>query len=565
MAILKEITGPEAGRQFRLDRPRVLLGRHPDCDIIIEVGAVSRHHAQVLLIDGEYFVEDLNSRNGTFVNERLIQSRHRLSQDDCLRVCDVSFAFQWGPSERSGTEEDDPSGWAVLVDDGPSNRSSTIMSRLDVSAQEGGMSPTSSAAVKLSALLEFTQSLGKALSLDEVLPQLLNSLFKIFTQADRGFIVLLQEDGQLVPRWTKMRHQDEDDTIRISRTIVNHVIDSREAVSAYDASDDERFEMSQSMVDLRIRSLMCAPLINIDGNVLGVLEIDTLDRRHQFQPADLEVLASVASQAAIAIDNAQLHDRAIQQRALELELELANQVQQSFLPQSRPQVPGYQFHDYYRPANQIGGDFFDYVTLPDGRVAVIVADVVGHGVAAALLMARLSSECRFCLATEKDPAQVLNGLNVKLCQDHIDDRFVTLVLVVLHPTRHEVTVVNAGHPAPLLCRPDGTAEEVGRERAGLPLGVVSDWKYEPHQFKLDPGHDFAMYTYGLNEAMDDEGELYGLDRVRRQAMSSPSSPGSLVTQLVEDVNRFVGSRAPTDDMCLVSFGRSLDAAGAPAK
>jgi serine phosphatase RsbU (regulator of sigma subunit)/pSer/pThr/pTyr-binding forkhead associated (FHA) protein len=564
MAILKEITGPEAGRQFRLDRPRVLLGRHPDCDIIIEVGAVSRHHAQVLLIDGEYFVEDLNSRNGTFVNERLIQSRHRLSQDDCLRVCDVSFAFQWGPAERSGAEGEESSACAVLVDDGPSTRSSTIMSRLDVSAQEGGMSPSSSAAVKLSALMEFTQSLGKALSLDEVLPQLLNSLFKIFTQADRGFIVLRQDDGQLVPRWTKMRHQDEDDTIRISRTIVNHVIDSREAVSAYDAADDERFEMSQSMVDLRIRSLMCAPLINIDGNVLGVLEIDTLDRRHQFQPADLEVLASVASQAAIAIDNAQLHDRAIQQRALERELELANQVQQSFLPQSRPEVPGYQFHDYYRPANQIGGDYFDYVALPDGRVAVLVADVVGHGVAAALLMARLSSECRFSLATEQDPAKVLNGLNVKLCQDHIDDRFVTLVLVVLHPTRHEVTVVNAGHPAPLLCRPDGTVQEVGREHAGLPLGVVIEATYKQHQFKLDPGHVFAMFTDGLSEAMDEEGELYGLDRVRRQAMSGPSSPKALVEQLVEDVTRFVGSRAPTDDMCVVSFGRTLAGAGAPA-
>jgi serine phosphatase RsbU (regulator of sigma subunit) len=297
-------------------------------------------------------------------------------------------------------------------------------------------------------------------------------------------------------------------------------------------------------------------LIVSDGRALGALQIDTLNQRHRFQPADLEVLASVAAQAAIAIDNAQLHERAIQPRAMEKELELAQQVKQSFLPQSRPEPAGYRFYDFYQPANQIGGDFFDYVLLPDGRIAILIADVVGHGVAAALLMAKLSSESRFCLAIEHEPGKVMARLNAKLCEDTLDDRFVTLVMAVLHPTSHELVVVNAGHMAPILCTGDGDVLEIGSEQSGLPLGIVPDIAYEQYAMKLALGQTFAMFTDGLTEAANENGELYGLERLRQQAATGLSSPRALVKRLVEDVQQFVGPRAPGDDMCIVSFGRA---------
>ena len=138
----------------------------------------------------------------------------------------------------------------------------------------------------------------------------------------------------------------DDDAI--DRDALTHALAQYHGVLSADAASDERFEMSQSIADFRIRSVMCAPLINSDGRVLGVLQVDTLNQRHRYQPADLEVLASVAAQAANAIDNAQLHERAVQQRALERDLELAQQVQQSFLPQTRPEPPGYQFFDFYQ-------------------------------------------------------------------------------------------------------------------------------------------------------------------------------------------------------------------------
>ena len=429
------------------------------------------------------------------------------------------------------------------------------MSRLDVSSRDSSVGGESSLAVKLQALLEVTRSLGRALALDEVLPQVLNTLFKLFTQADRGFIVLRRPDGTLEPRWTKVRHEDPTDTIRISRTIVSRVMDSREAVLSADAGSDERFEMSQSIADFRIRSVMCAPLVNSDGSVLGVLQVDTLNQRHRFEAVDLDVLASVAAQAAIAIDNAQLHERLVQQRALERELELAQQVQQGFLPQTRPELPGYQFFDFYQPANQIGGDFFDYVELPDGRTAVIVADVVGHGVAAALLMAKLSSESRFCLATEQEPSHVMARLNAKLCDDNNDDRFVTMVLAVLHPTSHEVTVVNAGHMAPMLRRDNGDVLDVGADESGLPLGVVRDIEYNQCHARLEPGQLIAMFTDGLTEAMNSGGQLYGMERIRQHVAAAAGSPQELVQDLIVDIREFTEQVAPNDDMCIVCFGR----------
>ena len=188
-------------------------------------------------------------------------------------------------------------------------------------------------------------------------------------------------------------------------------------------------------------------------------------------------------------------------------------------------------------------------------MAILIADVVGHGVAAALLMAKLSSESRFCLAIEHEPAKVMARLNAKLCDDALDDRFVTLVMAVLHPTSHELVVVNAGHMAPILCTGDGEVLEIGSAQSGLPLGIVRDIEYQQYPMQLAMGQTFAMFTDGLTEAMNESGELYGLERLRRRAAAGVSSPRALVKRLIRDVQDFLGQCAPGDDMCIVCFGR----------
>lgn len=563
MPALNVNNGPEAGKKYELTLPEYILGRHPECTIVIDVGAVSRHHCKVYKEAQSYWVEDLKSRNGTFVNEQQIVNKHRLQDGDQVRVCDVSFTYR-GDAKPAGLGSslfapklDESSFRAVLVDDADDSGSSTIMSKLDVRSGRSGAMLAASPEAKLKALIEITQSLGRAVSLDAVLPQVLDSLFRIFVQADRGFIGLIdKETSKLIPRWTKLRRADSDETIRISRTISKQVLESKEAILSADAASDSRFEMSQSIADFRIRSMMCAPLVDSDNNAMGILQIDTMDQRQRFTESDLELLVSAASQASIAIDNAQLHDEAIKQRTMERDLELAREVQRAFLPEKPPRITGYEFYDYYQAANEVGGDYYDYIDLPEGRVAVIVADVVGHGVAAAMLMAKLSAEARFCLLTETNPAAAVNRLNNKMSRLQLD-RFVTFVMTVLDPKANTATIVNAGHMAPILRRVNGRLEEPSGEEAGLPLGVMEDTEYEAVQVQIHSGDSMTMYTDGIDEAMNRDGTQYTIERMRQMVKDSDGSPRGIGEPLLADVRQHLNGKAQDDDMCLVCLRRTV--------
>lgn len=558
MAVLQVLKGLNPGQIFPLDGEKMVLGRHPDCDIVLDVGAVSRQHAQIIASGGDYFVEDLHSRNGTLVNGQLIQGRHKLQENDRVKICDLLFTFhsdQPGSttSQRRRAEEQE----ALLVDD-EGGAPSTIMSKLDISSSEAGLRMSVRPEVKLRALLELTQSLGKALVLDDVLHKILDSLFKIFSQADRGFVVLrMHEGGPLVPKAVKHRRPGAEETIRISRTIVNQVMTTKEAILSADATSDSRFDMSQSIADFRIRSMMCAPLVDSEGKALGVIQIDTLDQRSRFKQEDLDVLASVAQQAAITVENSQLHERALVQQRLERDLELAHQVQRGFLPSGPPKIEGYEFFDYYDSALQLGGDYYDYVELPGGRLAIIVADVAGKGVPAALLMAKLSADVRYCLASEPRPDQAVNRINAAFATSGWQDRFVTMVLAVLDPNVHKVTIVNAGHMPPYWLRSSGELHTPSADEAGPPLGVADEYEYDPVVITLAPGESLCMFTDGISEALNASGELFGLDRLRKQLGGESAGVQAIGRQLLDGVHKFVGNQPQSDDMCVACVGRVL--------
>jgi sigma-B regulation protein RsbU (phosphoserine phosphatase) len=570
MAYLALTNDPEVGKRYALDASEVTIGRHPECEIpVMDSGRVSRRHAKVIRDKRTYFIKDLGSRNGTFLNgERVGSQLKRLKDGDQLRICDLEFVFHDDSIQPNGTSAArgssgtvDPDGSsssnkAIIVDDEISeDSSSTILSKLDVTGgSEGGFRMTANTEARLAALMEITRNLGGALNLDQVLPQVLNSLFKIFLQADRGFIVLRTEEGELIPRWTTTRKSVQDETIRISRSIVKRVMDTKEAILSHDVRQDDRIDMTQSIAELKIRSMMCAPLVDSEGNALGVLQVDTLDQRKRFQEEDLDVLASVAVQAGVAIDNAQLHERALHQKEIEQDLELANEVQRAFLPQGHPEIEGYRFFDFYRPANHVGGDYYDYVMLPDGRTAVVVADVVGHGIAAAMMMAKVAAEAKYCLASETDSAAAITRLNNNISSMQID-RFTTVVMTVLDPRKHEVTIVNAGHMAPIWRKANGQIEEPGNDLSGLPVGIVPGLNYNKKTIHLEPGDVLALYTDGINEAMDASGQQYTIDKLREHLGKAGDDITATGNTIISDVLQHVGPRPQADDMCLVMVRR----------
>ena len=343
------------------------------------------------------------------------------------------------------------------------------------------------------ALVEISNNLSKTLDLDQLLPKIADNLFQLFRQADRAFVILREEVtdrdktvDRLIPKVIKTRRPQDETTASYSRSIVRECLKTVQAFLCEDASTDQRFTMSQSIADFRIRSVMCAPLWSQDdaNKAFGVVQVDTQDRSKKFTHDDLDLLVAVANQASIALENARLHEDLLARERLRRDLELAQQVQLSFLPRQEPQVAGYEFYAYYEPAQEVGGDYYDFIPLPPApekgtvplsakgqptlpgpdqqRWAIMLGDVAGKGVPAALLMAKLSSEARFCLLSRSDPAEAITVLNDLLCQHTSQmDRFVTLAAAVLDPAAHSLTLVNAGHPLPLICRPSTEKVEEG--------------------------------------------------------------------------------------------------------
>lgn len=558
MAKLKVVQGGEVGREYIVRPGESIMGRSPECDIVLDVAAVSRHHATVVHHDNRYYIRDSGSRNGTFVNGERVAGQRELQHGDYLTICDIQFLFESAPPAAPVLAR--AMGGPTLL--GPvaaadEEGGSTIMAMIDVAP---GLSSSFHFSAKpetqLQAMIEISNSLGRALSVDEILPKLLDSLFKIFVQADRGFVIMRPKpEAPLVPVAAKARRGDDDQEMRFSRTIVQRAMEERQAILTADAATDARFNMAQSISDIQIRSLICAPMVTVDGRALGVIQIDTSDQRSRFTDQDLQVLAGVANQAAIAMDNARMHEEAERRRALERDLDLARQMQQSLLPSAAPSTEGYHFFQYYQSAYQVGGDYYDYVMLPNERFAAVVGDVAGKGVSAAIIMAKLSSDVRFWLAREQDPVCAMREINAAFCRYGWDDRFVTMVIAIVDPRENLLTLVNAGHMPPLLRSSTGQVQEIGGDQAGLPIGVIDDFQFEAFRRSLDPGDLVTIFTDGFSEAMNAKLEQFGLERLAEIVGDPQLGADAVGPHILQQVRQFAGDFPQSDDMCLVCLGR----------
>lgn len=243
---------------------------------------------------------------------------------------------------------------------------------------------------------------------------------------------------------------------------------------------------------------------------------------------------------------------------LKLDLELAREVQRGLLPPRLPEVPGYEFFAYYEPAFEVGGDYYDFIPLPRQRLAVLLGDVAGKGVVAALLMAKLSADARFCMLTEPDLVAAVTKLNSLMNQSGIADRFMTLVAAVLDPGNHTVTLVNAGHPSPLFYRRSTRTAEVaiGNEAAGLPIGVLDGYEYAFCQVSLEPGDCILAFTDGVTEATDVNDIQLQMKGVYAAVRGEAYSPRALGERLVQAVRQFAAGRSQSDDIAVVGFGRT---------
>ncbi len=557
MAFLLTLKGSKPGERVPLNGDRIVLGRDPSCDIVIAGNAVSRKHARINQTNGQYAIEDGDgagnpSRNKTFVNNEEVPFPGQvvLHNNDRIKICDFLCTFHdskpWSPGETAdeegegGEETEPPSSVEAAV--------SHLSSNLLLEAQP---------AEKLKAILDISSALSKTLELEQLLPKMVDALFNLFKQADRGFIILWDEaTKKLIPKVIKTRRPQDEANARFSRSIVRQCVENVQALLSDDAAQDKRFAMSQSIADFSIRSVMCAPLWTQGDKAVGVIQVDTQDRRKKFTQDDLNLLIGVASQASIALENAKLHQQEVARARLDRDLQLARDVQRSFLPSQLPEVPGYEFFAYYESALEVSGDYYDFVPLPGGRLGIMLGDVAGKGVAAALLMAKFSADARSCLLTNAVPAVAVTQLNTGMHQSGLTDRFVTLAAAVVDPATHSVTLVNAGHPSPMLRRASGELLEAApKEVAGLPIGVLDGYEYGGCEIRLEPGDTLLIFSDGVPDAMDIREKAFGSSGIEAAIAGSGLTARALGERVVKAVKQHAAGRSQFDDITLVAFGR----------
>ncbi len=566
LILLKSPAGVAPGETIRLDGDLLVIGRDADtCQIVIPHHAVSRKHAQISQAQGIYYIEDLKSRNHTYVNNKEVAGRAALKAEDKIKICDFLFRFHDEKAAAKPIPLPDTNAEDEGEDD-PGAMTTIEATKSPVSAQAFlELAPSD----RLRALLEISTGMSKgSLELPPLLESIARTLFDVFKQADRCFVILLDDTGKPIPKVTKSRRPGADDT-RFSKTIVRKTVESLQSYLSEDASSDASLGPAASIAEFKIRSVMCVPLASSEGRPLGALQLDTQDRVKKFRDDDLSMLTIVANLASVAIEKSKLHETLLYREKERKEIELARTVQLGFLPQTTPDLIGFEFYHHYSPAQTVGGDYFDYIQLPNNRLAIVVGDVAGKGVPAALLVAKLSSEVRFCLLTEPDPARAINLLNDQMMRGGLGDRFVTLAVVILDPAANLVTLVNAGHMNPLLYRAKDASitDAISNDLSGLPLGVMPGFEYESVTLELDEGDTITIFTDGVTDAMSPGGELFGDDAVKKfLTLDDPiaadgTRPKLSGERLVNGVRRHAKGRPQNDDIAIVCFGRLEDGVG----
>ncbi|MEM7811236.1 MAG: SpoIIE family protein phosphatase [Planctomycetota bacterium] len=552
---------------FELSDADAVIGRLPDNAIWVNQQMVSRRHAKVVPDGDGYAIEDLGSGNGTFVNGKRIEGRTVLVNADRVRLGPVLFRYEdpdqkspdpFGETLTNSGLDTDATGFEtdISVDIAEGERDqATIMASLGTASGFGRIDIRPEQ--KLKAVVTLSRAIAGQSDIKVLLPSVLDSLFEIFPAADRGCILVREPGRGLVPAAQKLRQAGSDDSVRLSKTVINKIVESKQGQLWADAASDDSFSASESIASLSIRSVMCVPMLDADDDdVIGVIQLDSLNPRVRFREEDLDLLQAVAGQAALAYETARYHLSHMLKVKQDNELGIATTVQRTLLPETLPQVDGYSFAAAYHAAQAVGGDYYDCFTLPTGHVVISFGDVAGKGVPGALIMSRLASCVQNVLRYEQDCAKAFADINAHMCAKMAEGRFVTYVLAVLDPPSGRVTFANGGHMPLLLRHADGRVDSIGEDKIGLPIGIVDGFEYETTTFTLGPGETVLIVTDGVDEAMNPAGELYTKERVDEFLEVHNENAASLVEDLLTDVRRHADGREQNDDITLLAFGRS---------
>ncbi|HTG01296.1 MAG TPA: GAF domain-containing SpoIIE family protein phosphatase [Nitrospirota bacterium] len=409
---------------------------------------------------------------------------------------------------------------------------------------------------RLSALIEVNALISSSLNLDQILENVM-SLSKQVMNADASSLMLIDEKTNELVYEVALGSVGEQlkqqFRLKMGQGIAGTVAEEGRPLLLEDAYTHPKFYRGHDeATGYRTKSMITVPL-KVKERITGVAQVINRLDNGVFDQDDLELFIALCSLAAIAIENAKMHKSLMERQRLVKDMEFARTVQESFLPQKPPDVTSYKFSAHYTPAQEVGGDFYDFIHLDKRRIGIVIGDVSGKGVPAALYMAKLGSDLRTLAFTEKEPAAALGRLNDLLAERSRRGMFATLLYIELDSPTGSLKIANAGHLPPIVRKADGSLVKIAAA-GGAPLGILPGMSFGQESTSLDRGDTVILYTDGIVEAMDSQERLYGFDRFEALLRKSASDPDALRSAVIDDVNRFTGLSAQHDDMTFVAFG-----------
>jgi phosphoserine phosphatase RsbU/P len=527
------VHGPEQ-RTLALDHTPFSVGRRTDKDLVIADPRVSRDHALLISENGKFFVEDQASKHGTFVNGARVD-RKQLERNDRLEfgARDTIYAVFHPQHVTSNTARDFLS----------------HLSEIQISSEDSDFG-------KLKLFIDAARKLNTAGVIDEILLTLLDVTLKL-TGAERGYVFLKDNHGQL--RLAAGRNSKGDlllDDTTISHSILDDALRSNSEFLLTDTSRSLDLTGRQSIVAYDLRTVICIPLrklqvqtrsrgadeVSPTGEVLGALYVDSRFASRDISKVSGDILHVVATEAASLIENARLVEAEEESRRYQQELAIAASIQQGLMAVTIPEVPFAKLYPKNLPCKDIGGDFYDAVNTDEG-LAVVLADVAGKGVSAALLASTLQGMIYSQLTAGMQLTEIVTSANRFLTSKRIGEKYATVIIARLR-NDGELEYVNCGHVPPLLI----CSNEVVRPTHGnLPVGLLADINYESDHYSLHPGDRLVLVTDGVTEAENAAGEFFDNERLEAVAQTGG------MQDIFNAVSEFCGSTPLNDDCTVVEM------------
>jgi len=521
-----------------LNRTPFTVGRKVDKDLVIADPRVSRDHAQIMQLGLEFFIEDLGSKHGTFVNGERIQ-RQKLERGDRLEFGARDSAYVlFNPANQT------------------SNTAREFLSQISVI---GGIKTETSELETLRLFLEAARKLNTAGVLEEILITMLDVTLQL-TRAERAYVFLKDEEGNLVlkaGRNSKKEPLLDDKTI--SHSILEESMRSNSEFLLTDTSQSLDLSGRQSIVAYDLRTVVCIPLRKLQvqatrdvqtaapsaaaAQAMGVLYVDSRFASRDISGVSHEILHAIATEAASLIENARLVQAEEEARRYQQELSIAASIQQRLMQVKIPEVPFARMRPRNLQCKEIGGDFYDAVNTKEG-LAVVLADVSGKGVSAALMASSLQAMIYSHLIAGLSLTEVVLAVNRFFAEKMGGEKYATLLLVRLRRDG-ELEYVNCGHVPPLLvCG----GEVIRPPHGNVPVGLLADASFESSTCQMKSGDRFILVTDGVTEAENAMGEFFDDSRLEAAAAKSPTLEG-----IFSAVTDFCAGNPLSDDCTVVEL------------